>query len=254
MRYILPFTVWLQVGVSKFKMFSRNFSNSWSTNIPPEGVPPLPEAPSDPGWGDFAAWSQCSATCGAGQISRMRLCTPKIEENGFKNFTVCDGYPQECFIFSGNPPPRDFQWMVPLDGKSLRFQIKQWQAISWSGTLFGWTVQRRARYSQRNGAKSQAGFQKKSIIILVLYLCTTKMTVIFDQNDPYRIDLYQSSKWPLFIDFINKRSFFEMTKMTVIKNHNYRSFWLEMIKMVVIQNLIKTVVLQWFQNSSENPK
>ena len=62
-------------------------------------MPPLPEAPSDPGWGDFAAWSQCSATCGAGQISRMRLCTPKIEENGFKNFTVCDGYPQECFIF-----------------------------------------------------------------------------------------------------------------------------------------------------------
>ena len=72
-------------------------------NILPEGVPPLPEAPSDPGWGDFAAWSQCSATCGAGQISRMRLCTPKIEENGFKNFTVCDGYPQERFIFHGNP-------------------------------------------------------------------------------------------------------------------------------------------------------
>jgi len=25
----------------------------------------------------------------------MRLCTPKIEENGFKNFTICDGYPQQ---------------------------------------------------------------------------------------------------------------------------------------------------------------
>ena len=69
-----------------------------STDETPEGVPPLPEAPSDPGWGDFAAWSQCSATCGAGQISRMRLCTPKVEENGIKNFTVCDGYPQEGFI------------------------------------------------------------------------------------------------------------------------------------------------------------
>ena len=66
-----------------------------SADETPEGVPPLPEAPSNPGWGDFAAWSQCSATCGAGQISRMRLCTPKLEENGFKNFTVCDGYPQE---------------------------------------------------------------------------------------------------------------------------------------------------------------
>ena len=61
----------------------------------PEGVPPLPQAALNPGWGDFADWSQCSATCGAGQISRMRLCTPKIEESGFKNFTVCDGYPQE---------------------------------------------------------------------------------------------------------------------------------------------------------------
>ena len=101
------------------KCFQITFSNSSSTNIPPEGVPPLPEAPSDPGWGDFAAWSQCSATCGAGQISRMRLCTPKIEENGFKNFTVCDGYPQERFIFIGNPPQRDFKcffWMESCVG------------------------------------------------------------------------------------------------------------------------------------------
>ena len=50
--------------------------------------------------------------------------------------------------------------MVLLDGKLRRFQIKQWQAISWSWTLFGWTMQRRPRYCQRNSTKSQAGFQQ----------------------------------------------------------------------------------------------
>ena len=75
-------------------MATRN--DIWEHHLEtPEGVPPLPQASLNPGWGDFADWSQCSATCGAGQISKMRICTPKIEETGFKNFTVCDGYPKE---------------------------------------------------------------------------------------------------------------------------------------------------------------
>ena len=77
-------------------MATRN--DIWKHHLEtPEGIPPLPQAALNPGWGDFSDWSQCSATCGAGQISRTRLCTPINEENGFKNFTVCDGYPQECF-------------------------------------------------------------------------------------------------------------------------------------------------------------
>ena len=51
------------------------------------------------GWGSWTSWSSCTATCGGGQRTRQRICTPgegadcygTIEHKGICNSISCPG-------------------------------------------------------------------------------------------------------------------------------------------------------------------
>ena len=49
---------------------------------------PFPSPPDHNGWGFWSEWTPCSATCGQGQINRMRMCRGGEIE--------CPGFPEQA--------------------------------------------------------------------------------------------------------------------------------------------------------------
>ena len=49
---------------------------------------PFPSPPDHYGWGFWSEWTPCSATCGQGQINRMRMCRGGEIE--------CPGFPEQA--------------------------------------------------------------------------------------------------------------------------------------------------------------
>ena len=54
------------------------------------------------GWGEFGAWSECSASCGGAYRSRYRTCNNPAPVNGGED---CTGSNTETGICNENPCP-----------------------------------------------------------------------------------------------------------------------------------------------------
>ena len=72
-------------------------------------------SPQDGGWGEWRSFSDCSATCGNGQMQRTRACDAPPTNNGGK---ICDGNAVEsvtCNIGTCPTPGNYKTFKSPLD-------------------------------------------------------------------------------------------------------------------------------------------
>ena len=69
----------------------------------------------DGGWGEWSSFSDCSATCGDGQMQRTRACDTPPTNNGGK---ICDGNALEKATCNRGicPTPGNYKmFKLPLD-------------------------------------------------------------------------------------------------------------------------------------------
>ena len=91
---------------------------------------PFPSPPYHNGWGFWSEWTPCSATCGQGQINRMRMCRGgEIKCPGFPDHAVetkiCEI--QKCT--SGSELVKnvadDLRTNLNVDDRNLSFSIRK---------------------------------------------------------------------------------------------------------------------------------
>ena len=61
----------------------------------------------DGNWGEFSAWSECTATCGGGSMTRKRSCDSPAPDNGGND---CEGDDEETAVCNEDPCPVDGKW------------------------------------------------------------------------------------------------------------------------------------------------
>ena len=93
---------------------------------------PFPSPPDHNGWGFWSEWTPCSATCGQGQINRMRICRgDELDCPGFPDQAVetkmCEI--QKCSSGSElvKNVANDFRTKLNVDDRKLSFLLeKDW--------------------------------------------------------------------------------------------------------------------------------